>query len=52
MTVLLSVLFAVVGLIIYLASVNPKAAEAGRLMFGTGILAFLLQSDKVVALFR
>lgn len=41
-TLVLSLLVAVVGLVMYLALVHPKRAEVGRLMFGAGLLAFLL----------
>ncbi len=35
-------LVAVIGLLVYILAANPKAAEAGRLLFATGALAFLL----------
>jgi Na+/phosphate symporter len=44
MTAYLSLLVALVGLVIYAVSVNPKLMEIGRLMFGSGLLAFLLQT--------
>lgn len=50
MVVLLSVLVAIIGVLMYALSANPKLAELGRIMFFAGLLAFLLQSDKVIAL--
>jgi len=41
MTVLLPLLVAVVGLVVYALSTNPKAAEVGRLAFATGLLVTL-----------
>ena len=45
MTIYLSLLVALVGLIIYLAvrPDNPKPMEVGRIMFFAGLLAFLLR---------
>jgi Na+/phosphate symporter len=42
MIVYLSLLVALIGLVVYAISTNPKAAEIGRLMFACGLLAFLL----------
>lgn len=44
MTVYLSLLVAIIGVIIYLACAAPKPAEIGRVMFSCGLLAFLLTS--------
>jgi Na+/phosphate symporter len=38
----LSLVAAVIGLVVYAVSNNPKANEIGRLMFACGLLAFLL----------
>ncbi|HTP29345.1 MAG TPA: hypothetical protein VMK12_27235 [Anaeromyxobacteraceae bacterium] len=43
MTILLPLLVAVVGVLVYFASTNPKAQEVGRLMFGCGLLVTLLE---------
>lgn len=51
MIVLLSLLTAVVGLVLYFIATNAKVAEVGRLAFAVGLLAFLLQvSPKVIDL--
>lgn len=42
MTIYLPLLVAVIGVLIYALCTNPKLAEIGRLMFGCGLLAFLL----------
>lgn len=46
----LSLLVAVVGVLIYALSGNPKVAEMGRIAFAMGLLAFLLQAREVVSL--
>jgi hypothetical protein len=38
----LSVIVAILGLILYLATSKPKPSEIGRILFFTGLLAFLL----------
>jgi len=46
MTIALSLLVCILGLLIYLISNNPqlpKLSEVGRLMFFAGLLAFLLR---------
>jgi hypothetical protein len=43
MTIYLSLLIAIVGVVVYLMTSHAKAAEVGRLMFWTGLLAFLLK---------
>lgn len=52
MIVYLSLLVAVVGVLMYALAANPKVAEIGRLSFFAGLLAFLLQADKIVPLLR
>ena len=42
MEIYLSLLIAIVGLLMYALSANPKLVEIGRLMFACGLLAFLL----------
>lgn len=45
------VLIAVIGLLVYILAANPKAAEAGRLMFACGLLATcLLMAGRTVRL--
>ncbi len=38
----LPLLIAIIGLVLYLITVNAKAGELGRIMFAFGLLAFLL----------
>ena len=43
MWIFLSLLVALVGLVMWLGSTtNPKVAEAGKIMFTVGLLAFLI----------
>jgi hypothetical protein len=42
MVILLSLLVALVGVLMYALSANPKLVEIGRIMFAAGLLAFLL----------
>jgi hypothetical protein len=42
MTIVLTLLVAVIGLLMYALCSNPKLVEVGRIMFWTGLLAFLL----------
>lgn len=49
----LSLIVAAVGVVIYFIATNPKVSECGRVMFWTGLLAFLLANGgAVVGLFR
>lgn len=41
MEVFLSLLVALVGLLMYILSANPKIQELGRIMFAAGMFAFL-----------
>lgn len=50
MTVFLSLLVAVIGVLIYALASNPKVVEMGRIAYFAGLLAFLLQADQVVSL--
>lgn len=52
MIVLLPLLIALIGLLMYALCVNPKLSEIGRIMLWTALLAFLLTSDKIVTLIR
>lgn len=49
MTIYLSLLVSLVGLVIYGISVNAKAQELGRLMFAIGLLVFLLVFQRAIA---
>ena len=42
MIVFLPLLVALVGVLVYALSTNPKVAEMGRIAFFCGLLAFLL----------
>lgn len=42
MMIFLAPLVCVIGLLIYAITVNPKAAELGKIAFWTGLLATLL----------
>jgi hypothetical protein len=49
MFIFLSLLFALVGVLLYFVSTNPKVVEIGRITFFAGILAFLLSPGPVVS---
>lgn len=42
MLIALSLLIALVGVLMYALSANPKLVEIGRIAFGTGLLAFMI----------
>ncbi len=42
MSIYLSLLVAVVGVLLYALAVNPKIQEMGRIAYFAGLLAFLL----------
>jgi hypothetical protein len=42
MIILFPLLIAVIGLLMYALAANGKVVEIGRIMFWTGLLAFLL----------
>ena len=51
MSVFLPLLVALIGLVVYIVTANPKVAELARLAYLAGLLAFLLQvSGQVVSL--
>lgn len=52
MVIFLSLLVCVIGLLVYALSTNAKVGEIGRIAFAVGLLAFLLQTDKFIALVR
>lgn len=54
MIIYLPLLIALIGLVMYLAC-NPadnKLCEIGRIMFWTGLLAFLLTAHQIVPVLR
>jgi hypothetical protein len=52
MTIFVSLLVALIGLLMYALAANPKLQEIGRISYFAGLLAFLLQfGPSVVALF-
>ena len=50
MIVYLSLAVCLVGALVYALSAHVKAAELGRIMFFCGLLAFLLEVQRVVSL--
>jgi hypothetical protein len=42
MTIVFPLLVSVIGLLMYVLSEKPKIEEIGRIMFWTGLLAFML----------
>lgn len=52
MIILVPIAIALLGLFMYHAATNPKWQEVGKLMFFSGLLAWLLQAQKVVELFK
>jgi hypothetical protein len=42
MIIVFPLLVSVIGLLMYVLAGNPKVVEIGRIMFWTGLLAFLL----------
>lgn len=52
MTILLPLLVALVGLLMFALSSNAKLVRIGEIMFFSGLLAFLLGAHEVVALLR
>jgi len=43
MIIYVSVLVALIGVLMYALSANPKLVEIGRISFAVGLLAFLLR---------
>ena len=48
--IVLSLLVAVAGLLVYLISSNPKAQQLALYAWAAGLLAFLLHADKLLNL--
>ena len=52
MVIYLPLLVALLGVLAYALSANPKVQELGRLSFACGLLAFLLRVDKLIEVIR
>ena len=53
MTIYVSLMVALVGILMYALSTNPKLGEIGRILFFAGTLVFLLQGvPQVVSALR
>lgn len=52
MSIYLSLLVAVVGLLMFALSTNGKIVEIGKIMFWTGLLAFLLGDAALLSVLR
>lgn len=52
MIIYLPLLFALIGVLMYALCANVKLAEIGRILFWTGMLAFLLSSGKLLTVLR
>ena len=52
MVLTLDVLILLIGLLMFILSVNPKLIEIGKIMFFCALLALLLGGERVVALFQ
>ena len=50
MMITIPMVVAVVGLILYLPSINPKINEVGRIMFFCGLLAVMLAFQRTALL--
>ena len=50
MTIYVSLLVALIGVLVYAFAANPKLSEIGRLSFFAGLLAFLIQFSGRVSL--
>lgn len=52
MVIYLSLLVAILGLLAYALSANPKVQEIGRLSYACGLLAFLLRISSSISFAR
>jgi hypothetical protein len=50
MIIYLPLLIAIIGLLMYALSANPKVVEIGKIMFWTGLLAFLIGGGAIHAI--
>ena len=48
MAVYVNLIVALLGVFVYFMSAHPKLQELGRLAYGAGLLAFLLQSATIL----
>jgi hypothetical protein len=49
MIIYLPLLISIIGLLMYVLASNPKIVEIGRIMFWTGLLAFLMGGGAIHA---
>ena len=49
MIIYLPLLISIIGLLMYVLAGNPKIVEIGRIMFWTGLLAFLMGGGAIHA---
>lgn len=52
MIIYLSLLVSTIGVLMYALCSNPKLAEIGRLAFACGLLAFLINGERVIEAMR
>lgn len=52
MIVYLPLFVALIGVLMFALCTNPKLSEIGRIMFWTGLLAFLLHSDALLRIIK
>lgn len=52
MIIFVSLLVAIVGVLMYALSVNPKLQEIGRISYFAGLIVTLLHFDSVVSLLK
>ena len=52
MSIYLSLLVALAGVLAYALSANPKVQEIGRISFFAGLLAFLLQAEHALTILK
>lgn len=50
MIIYLPLLISIIGLLMYVLAGNPKIVEIGRIMFWTGLLAFLMGGGAIHAI--
>jgi len=48
MIIYVSLLISVIGMLTYARATSPKLVEIGRIAFACGLLAFLLEIERVV----
>jgi hypothetical protein len=50
MIIMIQLLAALAGILMYALCANPKLAEIGRILFFAGILTFLLNASQVISI--